>query len=863
MKKISDDIQVLLKTVFDDCQKEDIAVRERQIRNSRRLKLLWEGFQRVWYSEIAHDWRVWDETQNETSDQSSYDKPINVFKAYLESIIAALSVTIPPIKCFPDDATNTLDLATAKAGDKIGQLIYRHNDVPLLWLHSLFIFATEGMTACYSYPKEDEAYGTYEQKDYEDIEEDHEITTCSLCGHTLNDNVISSGSPSADNPIEPNTNQNQTDTNSMGMVRPQAPQMTSSKPLNMSGSVESEKLENQERDEFQPDDEDAPLHAALNDGQDLCPACMQMMDPQISRNKFIVTRLVGITHLPKTRICLESYGLLNVKVANYAKKQKDTPYLIFSFEKDYGLAVEPYEHLRGKDTLAKKIKSGNQAGSYNQYEQWGRLSPQYQGEYPINVVTINNAWIRPGKFNILKEEEADKLKKLFPDGVKVVFVNDEFASACNESLDDCWTIAENPLSDYITFEALGQGLTSIQEITNDLISLVLQTIEHGIGQTFADPAVLNFKGYAQTEVLPGGIFPGTPKSGKSLSDGFHELRTATLSAEVLPFSNQIQSLAQLTSGALPSLFGGNIQGSETASQYSMSRAQALQRLQNTWKMYTLWWKNIFGKVIPMYIDEMQDDERDVQLDDSGNFVNILIKKAELEGKIGKVELEANENLPMTWSQTKDLVVQLLTNPNEEVKSILMAPENAGLIHDALGLVDFHVPNEDDVIKQNDEIQLLLNSEPLQTGDPQNPEVPSIDIDPIFDNSAVEFEVCRKWIISEAGRQAKTDNQNGYRNVLLHGKAHYTINQQNAAIAQQNAEQIRKVISYGFKGPDLVDPQIREDFDKTTNQPPPPPGMPVATDKPASNGNGANPPKPNPLTTKQVPITENSDVQTIQ
>lgn len=768
-KQPSEETQRLLKTIFDDCQKEDSSVRERQIRQWRRLKLLWEGFQRIWYSEVAHDWRIWDQTIDSDTNQSDYDKPINVFKAYLESIIAALSVAVPPIKCFPDDADNTLDLATAKAGDKIAELVYRHNDVVLLWLHALFIFCTEGLTACYSYPKSDEKYGTYDEKEYDEIEEEHETATCPNCGHTINDQVIQP------NQLNQSDQNQQNPTIQLGMQN-SSNQIQSDQPNSINKS--------NELDEFMPNNEDAELQYALMSGQDLCPACMVMMDPEIKREKFVITRLIGITTLPKSRMCLEVYGGLYVKVPNHAKKQKDIAYLIFSEETDYSLAVEKYNHLHGNKELLKHIKGGNQAGSFNQYDQWGRLSSQYQGEYPLNVVTINNAWIRPAKFNILPEEDTKKLKKLYPNGVKVVFVNDQFACAENESLDDCWTLSENPLSDFLHHEPLGQGLVSIQEITNDLVSLVLQTIEHGIGQTFADPAVINFKAYEQTEIVPGGIFPATPKSGKGLNEGFHELRTATLSSEVLPFSQNIQSMAQLVSGALPSLFGGSIEGSETASQYSMSRAQALQRLQNTWKIFTIWWKSIFGKVIPMYIKEMKDDERDVKRDDDGNFVNVLIRRAEVEGKIGKVELEANENLPLTWSQKKDIVEKLLQNGNPEVMKIFSAPENITLIHEALGLNDFYVPGEDDIIKQYDEIKLLLNSAPIETGDPMNPEVPSVEIDPVFDNHAIEFEICRKWIISEAGRQTKTDNEPGYRNVLLHGTMHSQIMQQQ--MAQQSA-----------------------------------------------------------------------------
>src|SRR5690606_26555161 len=127
----------------------------------------------------------------------------------------------------------------------------------------------------------------------------------------------------------------------------------------------------------------------------------------------------------------------------------------------------------------------------------------------------------------------------------------------------------------------------------------------------------------------------------------------------------------------------------------MSRAQALQRLQNVWKIFTYWWKEIFGKVIPMYIAEIKDDERDVQRDKDGNFINVFIRKAELEGKIGKVELEANENLPLTWSQQKDVIMQLLQAANPEILAILGAPENLPVIRQAIGLTDFFVPGEED------------------------------------------------------------------------------------------------------------------------------------------------------------------------
>lgn len=729
MREVDEGVKSLLKQIVDHFDDEDRAVRDRQIRQWRRLKLLWENIHHAYYSEVAHDWRIPESEQSRgDSDQGYYDKPVNVFRAYLESIIAALSVTVPPVTCYPDDAENALDITTAKAGNKIAELVFKHNDAPLFWLHALFVFCTEGMTACYSYPHEDESYGTYEKKKYDEVVENHEIKICSICQKEMADEII----------------------------------------------------RGQQEDKFMPGMDDTNIDYALKTEPELemCPNCANMVIPDKQQQSISVTRLVGVTNHPKTRICMEVYGGLFVKVPLWARKQSECAYLIYSYETHYANVLEKYPGLRDK-----LVRGGAQ---YDLYEQWGRTSPQYHGEHPINNVTVRNCWLRPSSFNILTNDECDELKKQFPDGVKVIVVNDAVAYACNECLDDCWTITHNPLSDYIHFDPIGLLLTSVQDITNDLLSLVVQTIEHGIPQTFADPSILNFKAYRDSEVIPGGIYPAKAKTGRPLGEGFYEVKTATLSQEVLPFAQTVQEMGQLVSGALPSLFGGQTAGSRTASEYSMSRAQALQRLQGTWKMLLLWWKNIFGKVIPMYIKEMKDDEKSVKKDEFGNFVNVFVRMAELQGKIGSVELEANENLPITWNQQKDAIMALFELNNESINATLATPENMPFLKRAIGLNDYIIPGEDDRQKEFEEIELLIASEPIEmppdpmmaqqammSGMPPPPpvKVPSIEPDFDVDNHLLAADVDRRWLVSDAGRLCKLENPPGYENVLLHMKMH--------------------------------------------------------------------------------------------
>lgn len=786
---LTDELKQKLGIILDAIDLEDVVTRERQIRKYRYFKLLWEGFSQTWWDDVARDWRVYDQNAALNDNQGGYyDKPINVLRAYLESIIAALSITVPPVTCYPDDATNPLDLETAKAGDKISALVYRHNNVSLLWLHALYVFCTEGPVFAYSYPKEDFAYGTYEEKQFKD--ENEQKFVCPHCQVQLDDAIMAGAPPEL---VDDMTNQNEAFTQEL-------------------------------QDQYQPDDVDAELQNLIqNENMIVCPQCAAELDPSMEKSNFVVRKLVGITKKPKTRQCIEVYGGLYVKIPNWAMAQKDCPYLRFSYETHYVCAIDKYPNLRKSGKLG---PNGMGRGPDDPYEQYARLNPQYRGEYPDSTVTVNNYWIRPEMYNVLRtEEDVKDFKTKWPNGVKVVRVNDTVVDAVNESLDDCWTVTYNPMADYLVHDPLAESLVSVQDITNTLISLVLQTIEHGIPQTFVSPAVLNLDAYSQTEATPGALTATKANFNKPISEGFQTIQTATLSQEVLPFANKIQELGQLVTGALPSLFGGQLDGSKTASEYSMSRAQALQRLQNTWKIFTVWWKEIFGKVIPAYIECLHEDERFVTKGEQGDFLNVYVKKAELQGKIGNVELEANENLPITYAQIKDIVMKMFELNNPEILEALASPENMPILKKVLGLDAFVIPGESDRQKQYEEIKELTASKPLvvppdpmmidqmvQSGQIPPPEMmeeqekPSVPIDPDVDNHEIEAFICRTYLVSDAGRYEKVNNPKGYRNVLLHMKEHQKIIQQ-----QQMQQAMMQAQMGGPQGPG-------KDKEKPSNNP---------------------------------------------
>ena len=112
-------------------------------------------------------------------------------------------------------------------------------------------------------------------------------------------------------------------------------------------------------------------------------------------------------------------------------------------------------------------------------------------------------------------------------------------------------------------------------------------------------------------------------------------------------------------------------------------------------------------------------------------------------------------------------------------------------------LDLVAPGEDSCNKQLREIDLLLRSAPIEekvsgdegqvaekdktgrtrqeAGENQKPDtyrlLPSIPVDLLFDNHAVELEECRRWANSDAGQVAHMENPAGFANVRAHAEAH--------------------------------------------------------------------------------------------
>jgi len=311
----------------------------------------------------------------------------------------------------------------------------------------------------------------------------------------------------------------------------------------------------------------------------------------------------------------------------------------------------------------------------------------------------------------------------------------------------------------------------------------METINHGIPSDFADPETINFDTYGRFEAVPGFIYKAKPRRpGDPLGNSFYTQNRATLSREVALFLQQLDKDAQFSIGSFPSVYGGPSEGkSRTFSEYAASRQMALQRLSIAWTYIVDWWVRTMTGAVDMYKECVIEDERFTKYE-NGNYINVWIKRSEMEGKIGGVEAEASETFPVSQTQIKDLLLRLIELNNEYINAALYNPENSKIVQDALALTELRIPGEDQRVKQSYEINELLKSGPI------NEMQSTIPVEEFVDDHNIHISVLKSFMVSSIGMEEKRTNPLGYANLNAHMMEHQLI------IMKQQMQQMQMQVS---------------------------------------------------------------------
>lgn len=500
----------------------------------------------------------------------------------------------------------------------------------------------------------------------------------------------------------------------------------------------------------------------LIDGLHKCEDCQTPLE--------VNTVLDSFQESPKSRVIIDSFGGIHVKVPYWARKQGDFSYIIKALDQPKPFLKSIYDHI--SDEI-----DGDENDA-QQFERMARTPSSFnsfaRADDNRDLATHRQCWLRTWAFEGLpkeKEKEKKQLYKLFPNGAYVAFVGKTYAESRDEDMDRYWTICKGGLSTYIHSDALGQSLIPIQELRNVLVNLTTETVEQGIGSGFADPDVLNFDVYSKHEARPGMIYPARPRPGQTLGNSFFETGRATLSREVGPFQAALDKDAQFVSSAFTSLSGGPSEGkSRTLGEYQQSRTMALQRLSICWTLFVTAWAELMEKCTHLYVENMIDDERYTVPDPNkkDNYINVWIKKADLTGHVGEVEPEGADSFPISTPQKQALFFKLMELNNDFINAAIFDSENRRLIADLLSFPDLEIPGEDQRTKQAIEIVEMIKGLP-------------VSVDPLVDDNNIHIETLRHFLAGQRGLDLKKTDPNSYMMIEQHLQQHMQIDQANQKI----------------------------------------------------------------------------------
>lgn len=391
-----------------------------------------------------------------------------------------------------------------------------------------------------------------------------------------------------------------------------------------------------------------------------------------------------------------------------------------------------------------------------------------------NTTILTTLWLKPWALYMLEAEHMEAAKKIlqkYPDGVRITMVKGTVLEVMAEDLQKVWTFTQSPMSKTIHDDPIGKILVDTQDLLNETYNLTVDTIAQGIPDLFVDPSFLDPEKYANRRAIPGSIIIAKGTDGKSMAEGFYTPTPARLSEEVTHFNTRLEGASQELSGATPAIYGGQIKGSRTAAEYSMSREQALERLNVKYRMAKDFIATLIPKAVSEYAKNMVMEEETHVNKRGEQYENETLEREDLLGETGRVEVEGGSHVPMSWAQIKSSIMELLGSGNQFFQQMFQHPQNALLVKQVVGVNDLYVPGEQGRTKQWYEIGILKEGAPAPS--PENPaelrsSVPTI---PGVDEDEVELEICRVWLTSDEGLHYRETKPEVYENVQLHAQEH--------------------------------------------------------------------------------------------
>lgn len=733
---LTPDLEKKLISLVEQFEQESYPVWRFINRDCFQAESFWKDLQNGFYDAQGDIWRVPGAKDiakvGESGQRFTYQT--NMYRALGQSIVSAIGQKMPTTRWLATDFRRESDILAAKSAGVVAPLIERNNKIALLNVRAAYLLYTHGSCSAYvRYLEDSERFGWKEvpQMAMQEAilrEAGYECFDCAQF----------------------------------------SPQMQNQDPMQAQ----------------QPQGQGGTMPSSPSGGPDPAELSCQGCGRPLSEINYRppeygeVPVEIGTQLVPRGQEVISLHGDLETRRPPWCQDFEDYPY--------FGLVHEVHvSSLRGTyGARAQGLQGGWGSGPYDTWDRFARLAlveptVSYYGTSNQNLVTFKRYWLKPSTFWMCDKKDRVALLDIFPDGAYLAFADSKkLLDARNERMGNHIRVCHAVEGPGAYTPAMGSSVISVQQRFNTIGNFIMEWVEYaaaGAGM-LVNANVINYKALKSHRRAPGMIYPIRMAVGQNLSAAVYESRPGQIAGEIFKYGQDLRSLGEFLSGAVPTVSGGT-EMSLKPTTYISDKESALGRLYTAWLHLRMFWADVMALGVREFAKWRTEDEQYTAFGPDGSAQGKIIRLADLQGNFDAYP-ETNEQFPVLWQQMQSTYMQLvqMATADERVGEIIGDLENVQFSKAMLGLPDLYVPGEDDRLKQKHEIALLLQQKPIVqiVMGPQGPQqqvLPSIGIDQFEDMHPVHEDTVKKWAVSAEGLKAKIENPLGYKNVIAHGVMH--------------------------------------------------------------------------------------------
>lgn len=483
------------------------------------------------------------------------------------------------------------------------------------------------------------------------------------------------------------------------------------------------------------------------------------------------------------------------EVAIYSEENITIPPLAKKWPSDVTFLIKAEDWRQGKiirrwPQAAGLLSQEPTSNSYTSTSQVFRAS--LRGTSRSNNEEVLELFLHPDEYPILARHgmSVEELDQLYPRGLRAWLVKGQVMEVQPAVLEEEWGLAVPDFTDFLLADPLMDDAVQGQDSLNTQMAIMHETMESTMPVTLLNSEAIDAQAWKEARSGIGGrILPVSVENG-SLSDQTHNLPQASPDPRIVEWTQWAMEMSKELIGILPAIYGGDVGVTQTAYEAERRLNQALMQLTICWQAVRSLWSQIYVNALRMVSQRPTSALEDYGVTESDLA---LLRECFKSGSLKKVRISVEESIPATRAQVGALVREIL-QMGPQAMSLLGAdaPDNAGRIRDALGLVGWSssLASLQEWVRKK--IQILSQEAPMPAGvDPMTgqpvPGQPTEPVDPTFGDPQMIGLLGQQWLITEGEKLLEQDpNHPGYQNVLLWVQGYQQLAQQLAQPPENEA-----------------------------------------------------------------------------